>query len=134
MNGKSKAWAVALLLGVLFLGGAAGAAVDRLILTRAKSAAEESRRGGDRGRRDYVGWLAAELTLSDTQRAQIEVLVEEHREQVSALWKEMRPRFEDYQSQLRGEIREVLTPEQLAAYEALLAKEQERHRSRRSRR
>lgn len=132
MNGKSKAWAVALLLGVLFLGGAAGAAVDRLLVSKARAAAEESRRGSDRGRRDYVGWLAAELSLSDTQRAQIELLVEGHREQVSALWKEMRPRFEQYQSQLRSEIREVLTPEQLAAYEALLEKEQERHRSRRS--
>jgi Spy/CpxP family protein refolding chaperone len=134
MNGKSKAWAVALLIGVLLLGGAAGAAVDRLLVTRARSTAEESRRGGDRGRRDYVGWLAAELSLSETQREQIEVLVEGHREHVSTLWKEMRPRFEEFQSQLRAEIRQVLTPEQLAAYEALLEKEQERHSSRRSRR
>jgi hypothetical protein len=108
--------------------------VDRLIVTRARSTAEESRRGADRGRRDYVGWLAAELSLSETQREQIEVLVEGHREQVSTLWKEMRPRLEGLQSQLRTEIRQALTPEQLPAYEALLEKEQERHSSRRSRR
>jgi Spy/CpxP family protein refolding chaperone len=78
--------------------------------------------------------LAAELALSEAQRAQIEVLVEGHREQVSALWREMRPRFEEFQAQLRTEIRQVLTAEQLAAYEALLEKEKERDRNHRSRR
>ncbi len=109
--------------------------MDRLLVSRASSAAAETRRGGgDRARRDYVGWLAAELALSEAQRAQIEVLVEGHREQVSALWREMRPRFEEFQAQLRTEIRQVLTAEQLAAYEALLEKEKERDRNHRSRR
>jgi Spy/CpxP family protein refolding chaperone len=134
MIGKSKAWALTLLLVVLLMGGAAGAAIDRMLVSDRATAENRDRPGDDRDhRRSYIEWLAAELTLTDDQRANIEVLVEQYREQVSAQWKEMRPKFEEFQTQLRAEIRDILTEEQLEAYEALLAKESERRHSRRGR-
>ena len=134
MIGKSKAWALTLLLVVLLMGGVAGAAIDRIFVSERATVENRDRRDGDRDRRrSYIDWLAEELTLTDEQRGEIEVLVDRYREQVSDQWKEMRPKFEEFQTQLRAEIRDVLTEEQLEAYEALLAKESERRHGRRGR-
>jgi uncharacterized membrane protein len=130
MNGKSKTWALILLAVVFLLGGVAGAATDRM-LGKESAAATDSRRGSDRDRRgSYLDWLAAELDLSDGQRAQIAAIVEQQREQVSGLWREMRPRYEEVKQQARQEIQEVLNEEQRVAYQALLDREAERRRRR----
>jgi Spy/CpxP family protein refolding chaperone len=129
MNGKSKVWASALLVGVLLLGALAGVAVDRTLLSRSATQTTEGRRGGDRDRRtSYMDWLSAELDLNADQRTQIETLVAQHRDQVSGFWGEMRPRLEELQAQLRAEISDVLTDEQRTEYEALMEKHSERHR------
>jgi hypothetical protein len=131
MNGKSKAWALALLVAVLLLGGVAGAAVDRILVgNRSVSSGQRGRSGDrdDRGRRgSYLDWLSARLELSDEQRSEVQGILERHREQVSGLWSEMRPRYEELQQQARAEIRGVLTDQQAAAYDALLQKQRERH-------
>jgi Spy/CpxP family protein refolding chaperone len=127
MIGKSKTWAMALLAGALLLGGAAGVAVDRLALGAGRPSAE--RRGGERDRRAaFMDWLSQELKLSPEQRAQIEMTLERHREAVSAIWSETRPRYEQLRSQLRDSIRATLSEEQRQAYEALLQREEERRR------
>jgi hypothetical protein len=134
MIGKSKAWALALLGAALLLGGVAGAAVDRVLVGGSAEAAT-SRRGSDRDRRSsYLDHLSAELQLTEDQRSQVQVIVEQHREQVSALWREMRPRFEELKGQVHAEIRELLTEEQRTAYEALLDKEARRRHGRKGRR
>jgi hypothetical protein len=132
INGKSKAWALGLLVGVLLLGAVAGAAVDRVFLRDAAVTQTRDRRDGDRDRRTrYIDWLTAELRLSDQQRAQVDTIVERNREQVSALWLETRPRFEELQAQLRQQIRGILTDAQSAKYDDLLEKQaaSRRHRS-----
>jgi hypothetical protein len=131
MNGKSKAWAMALLLGTLLLGAVGGAAVDRLLISREATAATERDRSGERDRRrDYLAWLSAELQLDAAQQEQVGAIVERHRELTSALWKETKPRFEELREQLREEIRAQLTDEQLPKYEELLQRHSERHRRR----
>jgi hypothetical protein len=134
MIGKSKAWALTLLLVVLLMGGVAGAAIDRMFVSNRGTVENRDRRDGDRDqRRSYIDWLAEELTLTEGQRSEIEVLVERYRERVSDQWKEMRPRFEEFKTQLRADIRAVLSDEQLEVYEALLAEEAERRHGRRGR-
>jgi Spy/CpxP family protein refolding chaperone len=129
MNGKPRAWALAFIVGVLLLGGVAGAAIDRTLIRETAVAATGSRCGDARDqRRSYLDWLSTELALTEEQRAQVEVIVEQHREQVSALWRETRPRFEELKSQVRADIREVLNEEQQVNYQALLEKQSERHR------
>ncbi len=131
MNGKPKTWALALLVGALLVGGLAGAAVDRLLIGE-PAAAEQARRGGDRDRRrGELDWLFSELDLTAEQREQVGAIVEGHRAQMSALWRETRPRFEQLRSQLRDDIRAVLNAEQRAVYETLLKKHDERLRRRR---
>ncbi len=124
MNGKSKMWALALLVGVLLLGGAAGAAADRVLADETACSTADSR--GDRG--SYLDWLAAELDLTDEQRAQAETTVERHRERISALWREVRPRFEQMKAELRQEIQDGLTQEQQARYDELLKSQPKRWR------
>lgn len=128
MNGKSRAWALALLIAVFLLGGAAGAAVDRMLVgDREVSSGQRGRSGGDRDRRrSYVDWLADELQLSEEQRTEVQGILERHREQVEEHWREMRPKYEELQQQARADIRAVLTEEQAAAYDALLERQRQR--------
>ena len=134
MIGKSKAYALALLAGVFLAGSVAGAAIDRALSGADARAEQPDRRGGERDHRhSYIDWLATELELSADQRASVELIVEQYREQVSAQWHEMRPRFEEFKEQFRAEVRGVLTQDQLEDYEALLAQEAERRHSRRGR-
>ncbi|NIN72704.1 MAG: hypothetical protein GTO46_12440 [Gemmatimonadetes bacterium] len=128
MNGKSRAWALALLVAVFLVGGAAGAAVDRMLVgEREVSSGQRGRSGGDRDRRrSYLDWLADELTLSEEQRTEVQGILERHREQVSDLWKEWRPRYDELQEQVRADIRGVLTEEQAASYDALLERQRQR--------
>ena len=64
--------------------------------------------------------------LSEEQRAEVRVILEHHQEEVSALWRDMRPQYEVLQEQARAEIREVLNDEQRATYEELLERQRER--------
>jgi hypothetical protein len=128
MNGKSRAWALALLVAVFLVGGAAGAGVDRMLVgDRQEASADRGRSEGNRDRRrSYLDWLAAELALSDEQRTQVQTILERSRDQASALWREYRPRYEEMQGQARAEIRGLLSEEQAAAYDALLEKQRRR--------
>ncbi|MGD2215692.1 MAG: hypothetical protein PVJ64_03005 [Gemmatimonadales bacterium] len=130
MNEKSRFWALALLVAVFLVGGAAGAAVDRLLVGDREVSSSQRGRSTDRDRRrSYVDWLAAKLELTEEQKTEVRVILEQHREQVSDLWREMRPRYEELQQRARAEIRGTLSEEQAAAYDALLEK-QRQHRDR----
>lgn len=124
MNGKSKLWAITLLVGVLIVGGLVGATADRLIFRDGPRVEKERERrdSDDRDRRErYLDWLSGELELTDGQRAEVAAIVDRYRERTSQIWKEVRPRFEAVKSDLRAEIRDVLTEQQRAGYERLLA-------------
>lgn len=132
MNGRSKARALALLLGAFLLGGVAGAVLDRSLTMGAATEVSPARRGDVRDRREsYLDWLAAELALSEQQRAQVADILERNRAQVASLWEETRPAFEQLKTRLRAEVRAVLNADQQVAYDALIAQERERHRRRR---
>ncbi len=133
MNGKSKAWAIALLGGALLLGAVVGVAVDRMLIGSEATAAPDGRRGAERDRRrDYLEWLSAELELDAAQREEVGAIVERHRELTSALWRETKPRFDELKEQLRADIRQTLNDDQRQEYEELLQRHAERHRQRRN--
>ncbi len=133
MNGKSKAWAIALLGGALLLGAVVGVAVDRMLIGSEATAAPDSRRGAERDRRrDYLEWLSTELELDAAQREEVGAIVERHRELTSALWRETKPRFDELKEQLRADIRQALNDDQRQEYEELLRRTAERHRQRRN--
>ncbi|MGD8866645.1 MAG: hypothetical protein PVI01_03430 [Gemmatimonadales bacterium] len=132
MNGKPKSLALALLVGALLVGGVVGVVVDRSLIRERAADASADRANRDRDRRQsYVDWLTAELQLSQDQREHVAAVLERNRTEVRALWQETRPAFEKLKTQLRAQIRELLTEEQQAAYDSLLVRERNRHRSRR---
>ncbi len=131
MNGRSKAWAMALLLAALLVGAVGGVALDRLLISREATAAPGRARSGEGDwRRDYLGWLSTELQLDAAQQEHVGAIVERHRELTSALWRETRPRFDELRQRLRDDIRQELTDEQRVKYEELLQRHSERRRRR----
>jgi hypothetical protein len=79
---------------------------------------EDDRRESDRPRRHLV---VDSVGLSIPQKAAVDSLVVFHRQRMSDLEAEFRPRHRAVFADLRAEIKEVLTDDQRAQYEVLLA-------------
>ncbi len=120
---REKILAAVLLAGALALGGALGAAGYSW-------AAGDDRCARPGGRESYVDRLTTELRLSPEQRGQVIVILERQREELAAIWREVKPRTEEIRQAARAEIRGVLTPEQQERYTELLQRS-ERERARR---
>ncbi len=124
MNGKSKVWAAALLLAVLVLGGALGATTVRLV-----DRGPEERETAERPRRDrdgYLDRLTEELELTAEQRAEMELIVDRHRERMAELWREVRPRFEETKRDFREEVNATLNEEQRFRFEEMMEEHSKR--------
>jgi Spy/CpxP family protein refolding chaperone len=142
---RSKAWAIGLLIGVFVAGFAAGAAIQDAVGTSrtvaqppapAGSAGEEARRpgsreGGRRGgpggpglaRRSYSAYLAERLQLSEAQRDSVGAILQRHRQQMSAIFRAVRPQVDSLRAVIAAEIMRQLTPEQRVAFQALVDRE-----------
>ncbi len=93
------------------------------------SRAEERRTDRDR----HDGMIVDRVGLSSTQKASVDSLVAYHRGRIRDLDSEFRPRYRAVISDLRGEIKEVLTDDQRSMYDALLEEHDAQRHSRRSR-
>ena len=102
--------------------------------TASASTLERSRteeRRTDRDRKD--GMIVDRVGLSSTQKASVDSLVAYHRGRMRDLDSEFRPRYRAVISDLRGEIKEILTDDQRSMYDALLEEHDAKRHSRRSR-
>lgn len=125
-------------IGVLALvfvaGGAVGAALQRVLAPEPGAAvaggAVGDRREREDGRRERRR-IVDRVGLTEEQRAKVDSIVEYHRVRVGEVWREMGPRFEAIAESTRADIKRILTPEQRARYDSLLA-EYHRRRSERS--
>ncbi len=102
--------------------------------TAGASTPETSRteeRRPDRDRHD--GMIVDRVGLSSSQKASVDSLVAYHRGRMSDLDSEFRPRYRAVISDLRGEIKEVLTDDQRSMYDALLEEHDAKRHSRHSR-
>lgn len=129
-------FSVALLLVLTFTAGvAAGVAADRLDLlpdVARAGEAERDRPDDDRRRgRTTIERFADDLELTAAQRAEIEEILDLYRERMREMWMEVRPRYRAMVDSVRGQIEDVLTPEQVTEYRELL-KERGRRSSERS--
>ncbi|HEX6938895.1 MAG TPA: hypothetical protein VF158_05745 [Longimicrobiales bacterium] len=124
----------ALLLAVVFVGGAfSGAVVDRMLASDPSPAAEPSGRdrgdgGDDCGRRRRS--TLDRIDLTPEQRARIDQVLERRRVQMDSFWVEARPQLRAIIDGAREEIRAVMTPEQRAEYDRLRAERAARERER----
>ena len=123
---RARALSFALLAAVFVAGGLAGAAADRVLADRG---ARDRREHGDRGRHGRHGLEAAvfdRLDLDARQRAEAERIFERRRHEAAAVWDEMKPRLQRILDGTRADLARVLTPEQLADYDRLVAERQRR--------
>lgn len=129
-----KAKALALLtLGLVFGSGLGlGLLWDRNLTASPGEDAPTEARDGERrdGRRSM---LVERVGLTVDQKAEIDVIVGESRRQMKALSGEFQPRYRAIIRETREDLKTLLTEEQRAQYEALLAEHdarRERHRDR----
>lgn len=111
---KSKLWAVGLLAAVGVAGFASGAATVSWA---------GDRRCTGRERFSYSGMLQEELRLSGAQRDSVRAILRRHRPEMRAISETVRPRLDSVRAVIHAEIRGVLTAEQYAGFEGLLARE-----------
>ncbi len=65
--------------------------------------------------------FAKRLSLTDEQKVQVASVMEQKRAKMDALFKEMKPKFEQVRTETSGEIRKFLTPEQQKKFEVMEA-------------
>jgi Spy/CpxP family protein refolding chaperone len=113
----SKIQAIGLLAAVAALGFAAG--------TFTKTGAATPAPIDWRERCSYSGMLHDRLGLSDVQRDSIRALMRAQRPVMRSLMAPMLPQMDSMRTIMRGEIRAVLTPDQRARYDSLIARERD---------
>jgi Spy/CpxP family protein refolding chaperone len=119
-----KRWvALVAVLGVFVVGVAVG-----VLGTHLHYAREIGRVGGGGalGAHRFVQRLERELNLTEDQRRRVDAILEQSRREGDALHREMLPTVRAHMDRTAEQIREVLTPEQQAAFDEL----QQRHRRR----
>jgi Spy/CpxP family protein refolding chaperone len=117
---RVRAIGVSLLLLTFAVGGLAGAAA-RQVVTRDLPAVHGDG-GCDRGdSRDRRLGLYEELELSDTQRSEIERIMNDRRTQIDALLEVHEPRMKAIVDSTNAEIQSLLTPDQREEFSQLRA-------------
>lgn len=106
-------WSAALLLVVVFsLGAGAGA----LGMQRSARCSGMPARGPNA----YLDRLTRELSLSEPQQQQVKAVLDRFTPRMEALDAETRPRFEQMRTEIRTEIRSLLTEPQRTRYEEMI--------------
>ena len=88
-------------------------------------------RGGKDMKQFMVKRFTRELHLSPDQSQKVEAVFEKRRPQMTALSKEMRPKFEALRSETQAEIRPILTPDQQKKFDEMNRRMEEKWEKRR---
>ena len=123
-------------LALLFSSGViVGLAWDRTATVATANEVREER--GRRGRGGDNGMIVDNVGLTTVQKSSVDSLVAHYRGRMKGLSEEFnaeyRPRYRALITDLREEIKQVLTEEQSTMYESLLAEHDARRRTRRDR-
>ncbi len=122
-----RARAAVVLLGAFLAGAVGGGAITLHVVTRKLSALFE----GDPTQslaRLYGADLDRRLRLQDGQRAEIERIVNADHAELSAVGREVYPRLAEIRKRRHARIREILTPEQRATFDAMVIANERRRR------
>lgn len=111
---RFKVWLV--LIGVFALGSVTGASIDAMY--RLRSSASQQRED----RHAFLEKMRSELKLTNEQTAQINVIVNDTRNEFRGLKTEVRPRFETIRQKERERIRALLTTEQQQLFAQMIAR------------
>ncbi len=108
--------AALLVMMVFLLGVAAGALGFYAYDARIHAAEQEVGKGRSR----HVQRLTLELGLTLEQQTQLQAILDETKSRYDALYAPIRPQMEAARQEGRQQIRAILTPEQLPAFEEYL--------------
>ncbi len=115
---RSKYVALTLLLGAVLLGGMLGFTVERVTRDRAKvECAAEMDRATARAQ------FADEVGLDGAQRVALDSMLERRNARLDSLYDGIRPQTRAAHDSARAEFRRLLTPDQMARYEAMRARD-----------
>jgi Spy/CpxP family protein refolding chaperone len=112
---NSKRLALAFLLGALLVGGVLGFTTAR-VFGRAGHAYLDSRNMSE--------LLAADLRLTDEQRAQLDAILDRRHRDMVVVLAPVRPQLDSIRERARNEIRHMLTGDQGARFERILVKQE----------
>jgi Spy/CpxP family protein refolding chaperone len=119
---KRNQWAAAFLSLLLFLSGVAvGVLADRYYaatVVSAKTAADFRER--------YVSEMQSRLKLTATQVDQLETILDETKAQYKTVRDEYRPAMLKIRNEQISRVKAILTPQQVPAYEQLVAERERR--------
>ncbi|HUF29588.1 MAG TPA: hypothetical protein VMM77_02915 [Gemmatimonadaceae bacterium] len=108
---SSKRIAIAFLMGALAVGWVVGYASAHVLDVRAAHADT---------RISYRDRLGSELRLSPSQRVQLDSVLDKRHRDMTAAFAPVRPSLDSIREWARDEIREMLEPDQRAAFERYL--------------
>ncbi|MBI3297107.1 MAG: hypothetical protein HYZ75_03015 [Elusimicrobia bacterium] len=86
--------------------------------------------GAEGHQRRMLERFSKRLELTDDQRAKVSTILDNKRRRLAAMRAEAAPKFEELRTSTRGEIRALLTPEQLPAFDKLAAEPEMRRKKR----
>ena len=105
---QSKNLALAFLFGAVLVGGALGFTADRVF-------------SRDRHGDSTLDMLDRRLDLSDAQRTQIDAILDDRHRQFSLVYGTIKPKLDSIRLNAREQMRSVLSAEQRAQFETILA-------------
>jgi hypothetical protein len=100
------------LAGLVILGFLLGASAATVFQTYADDARRE--------RPSFRADLAANLHLTEDQKARLNVILDESRSQMVALSESFRPQYRQVKEQTRDRIRTILDPQQIATFNRMM--------------
>lgn len=115
---RPKSVALALLLGALLVGGLLGFTVDRLIL--------QDRISDKLDQRGLRTRLAQDLSLTVTQRAAVDSILDMRNKRIDEVVAPVRPQMDSVMELAREEIRALLTADQRTKFEQKVRASDER--------
>lgn len=118
---RSRSLAVAFLLGATLAGGALGFTADRMM-------AHSRPLTGKAAQASKLDQLSADLSLTPTQRATVESILDDRHRQFQEAMKPVRPKLDSIRLNSRTQIMNVLDASQQAKFKALID-EMERERA-----
>jgi Spy/CpxP family protein refolding chaperone len=119
---------IALYIGLVFASGAVVGVLGQRLYTASTVIAKATPPSSDEWRKKYMAENTERLKLTPEQISKWENLLDETRARTRAAWKTMDPEIESIRNEGIEKIRQMLTPEQRAGYDALRKERDERQK------
>lgn len=119
---KRNQWAAVLLAVLLFCSGA----VSGLLAERYFAASVVNAKTSEDFRQQYTSEMKTKLKLTPAQLNQLEVILDETKAQYKTVREQYRPEMLKIKAAQLGRVKSILTPEQVPAYEQLIADRERR--------